>query len=386
MKVLKSTQIAIGALLLGIGAVSGYRFYSDSQLNSFNPPPLKPGKLNIVGIQSKAYGIRISNDVAQLVERKGSSFDPGSKEDAGPMSGVDAKRIPMRELLQSLQGNKEALGRFIMVMNDAGETDDWPPIRNVWPADRLKRALDGSDPKLTEQLEQDLNMKLDGTPLQKFRMASYSNGIIVEVPVSVLINLGGKQTTLTGNVQSPYRPVFIQTLESKVKEKAGLTVQMLADTYGLLADTMLRGEKGEKVEGGVRRENIKASIEELLSTSRAERLSTRPQEVLQAAEVLVNDDLIVSASAKEEDASYDGKKRSYTITLQLTDEGRKRLWKYSRGRTGAQLLVINDGVAVAAPIIQHDLAQSELSITQLHDKNLVDEFVQAVNDLKSTRR
>ncbi len=68
------------------------------------------------------------------------------------------------------------------------------------------------------------------------------------------------------------------------------------------------------------------------------------------------------------------------LTIEMTDEGRRRLWQYSEDKIGTQLLLIVDGVAIAAPKISHELAQGELTITQMADEGLVKEdTVNAIN-------
>jgi hypothetical protein len=68
------------------------------------------------------------------------------------------------------------------------------------------------------------------------------------------------------------------------------------------------------------------------------------------------------------------------MALNLTPEGKDRLWQFSRkGNIGAQLLVIHNGIAIAAPRIRHELAQSNVSITQLPERSLAQETVDFLN-------
>jgi hypothetical protein len=62
-----------------------------------------------------------------------------------------------------------------------------------------------------------------------------------------------------------------------------------------------------------------------------------------------------------------------------SDEGRKRLWKYSINEVGSQILLLVDGIAIAAPRIQHPLTQSQLSIKGLPDEVLVSDAADAMN-------
>jgi hypothetical protein len=70
----------------------------------------------------------------------------------------------------------------------------------------------------------------------------------------------------------------------------------------------------------------------------------------------------------------------HDLTVKLTPEGRDRLWQYSRGRVNSQLLLIVNGIAIAAPRIQHELAQGELTITQMPDEVLVRDAVEIINE------
>ena len=67
------------------------------------------------------------------------------------------------------------------------------------------------------------------------------------------------------------------------------------------------------------------------------------------------------------------------ITINLTDEGRMRLWKYSVGRVESHLLLVADGIPIAAPIIRDELREGELTITQMEDEALVKDAVDALN-------
>ena len=113
-----------------------------------------------------------------------------------------------------------------------------------------------------------------------------------------------------------------------------------------------------------------------ISPDRAADLAAKPQRVLENAAVILNDDQIISASAK----TYKANKRELTdITINLTDEGRDRLWKYSHDRQGFQLLLVVDGIAIAAPRISHELSQRDVTISQLPDASLAEEAVDLMN-------
>ena len=69
----------------------------------------------------------------------------------------------------------------------------------------------------------------------------------------------------------------------------------------------------------------------------------------------------------------------FDLSVDVSDEGRRRLWKYSKERVGTQLLLVADGIPIAAPRIQHELAQDSLTITQMEDEVLVRDAVEMLN-------
>jgi preprotein translocase subunit SecD len=125
-----------------------------------------------------------------------------------------------------------------------------------------------------------------------------------------------------------------------------------------------------------KREHVKNSIEGIISPQRTRQLAESPQSILKNAQVVINGSHIAGASYK---TIVGGQRPKYNLTIQLTDEGRNRLWKYSMNRVGSHLLLIVDGVAIAAPIIGHALTQSELTIKGLTDEVSVREAVDRLN-------
>ena len=105
-----------------------------------------------------------------------------------------------------------------------------------------------------------------------------------------------------------------------------------------------------------------------------------PRRLLASATVVLNERSITDASSRDY-PSNDGKTLS-DLTVNLTDEGRRRLWKFSKDRVGDQILLVADDVAIAAPRIEHELALSEFTVTQLRDKVLVDGAVATIKGSK----
>jgi hypothetical protein len=371
-----STKIAIGFLAISGGTYYGYQIITDQMVLGEKFPVLTPGDVNIVGIDPGAgYKIITANYMAQLVETKG-SFENSSSDEGGADSGSIKRRVPVREMLQTLQGNGKALGQFVMIMNDMREDDSWPSVHVVWKAADIKKAIEG-DPVLKPKLERDLNMHLDGMPLNTLNIDSLENGIIIETPVTVMVNLNGKVSPVTGPVQEPYTPRFIKQVQQQYKEKSDLTNQMQAGYYRSEATRLL---EDPKLVGA--REIISKSLLERISPSLAKERIQTPEKLLRSATIVVNNSLITGAKMSEYKGG-DGKPY-YDLTVDLNDEGRRRLWQYSKKRVGTQVLLTADGIPITQARIVHELAQSELTIKQMQDKNLVKDAVDRINgDSKS---
>jgi len=369
MKIRSSTKIAIGFTIIVAGSIYGYEYAMRQAIMSEHFTPVVPGKVNLVGINAGAgFKILVVNEMAQLVQAS-EKFQGAETSDSGATEGAIKKHIPIREMLEVLKGNEKALGPFIMKVNDRDENDGWPPIRVIWKAEDLTKALHG-DKALEKKLIHDLNINLDGTPLPTLVRTSLENGIIIDKPIPVKVTIEGKQTIKIGRFQEPYKPIMMQTIEKRYADKQ-VTIDTIRGYYGDEAKNILDHKS--------KPEDIRNSIETRLSKSNASELAEYPQHILESAQVVINDSLIDKASYRSTDTNNGP---VYDITIELTDEGRKRLWQFSEDRIGTQIMLINNGVAIAAPRINHELAQGELTITQLKDKRLVEEVVDLINQHK----
>jgi hypothetical protein len=365
MKIRASAKIAIGFVALSAAVYFGWQLYAGITVDSVKFEPLKPSRVNIVGINPESgYGILVANHAAQLVQGGPGKFEAGG----GPENAsdpVDRKRVPIREMLQAMQGDSEALGQVVAVMNDMQETVDWPTERIVWKDEDVRKAIAG-DPVLKPKLEAALNVTLDGVPLRRISLTAYENGIIVETKVACKVQVGSEVRQMEGPLQVPFRPRLSGMIATQLKDKA-YDLVTLAGHYALQA---------QKVAEGGQKENVAASLERIIDPSNNAMLAEPAEQVLRSATVVVNDTMIESASYRSYTA---GRDQLSDMTIQLNEEGRKRLWQFSRRRVGSQLLLIVDGVAIAAPRIGHELAQGELQITQLPDRVLVQDAVDAIN-------
>ena len=352
-----SNSILLGFIGLVASTYVGLTLYSNYRVSNIKFQQVKPGKVNIVGFElGRGFRIIVANQVAQLVEG-GDSKNSGSIE-----------RVPMRDLLQTLQGNEEALGRFVMTVNDMRE-NDLPPTRVYWTEEQLKGAMEG-DSTLKKKLESDLNMTLEGRPLDQFRPSTMWNGIVIRMKVPVTVNVGGEKKVLKGEVLMPYKPQFLSRIEKQVQEKANLDEKTMTGYYIEEAKKVLASKQAEPV--------IPALIG-FISASRKQQLAEAPTRILGSATVIISDQMI-------QDASYEtvptNKGNLYNMKLQLSNEGRDQLWYYSKGRVGAQILLVADGIAIAAPRITQELAATDLDITQLEDEGLVKDALEMIKGNK----
>jgi preprotein translocase subunit SecD len=106
-----------------------------------------------------------------------------------------------------------------------------------------------------------------------------------------------------------------------------------------------------------------------------------PQKVLNSITSVINESQILGARYDTESTS---KGKRFTLILDLSDEGKKRIWQFTRDRVNSQLLITVDGVAIAAPIIAHPIADNEISIRGLEDESLVKEAVATINEKRAT--
>jgi len=369
MKVRSSTKIAIGFTIIAAGSIYGYQYAMRRAIMGEHFQPLVPGTVNLIGINPGAgFKILVVNEMAQLVKAS-DEFHGNESDDAGSTEGAVKKHIPIREMLAVLKGDESKVGPFIMKVNDRDENNNWPPTRVIWKGEDLQKALHG-DKALEAKLVHDLNINLDGSPLPTLIRSSMENGIILDYPIPIKVTIAGKQTTVVGRFQEPYKPTLMSAVENKLNDK-------------LVTDDTIRGYYKEEAEPQMndpsKRENVRKALLIRLAPANAKELAEYPQHILESAFVIVNDSLIDSASYRSYETT-NGKTND--LTIELTDEGRRRLWQFSEDRIGTQIMFINDGIAYAAPKINHELSQGELTITQMPDERLVKEAVAAINNKK----
>lgn len=369
-KMRSSTKIAIAFAALMGGGYYGYKAISGYLLDRIKFDPIKPGNVNIVGVDtSKGYYIVVANQIAQLVMGEIGNFQAGDPDESAS-SDSERKRVPIHDLLKSLQGDEMALGKFIMSMNNMSDRD-FPAYPRIWKSEDVERAIE-SDPELLAKLEQDLNVKLDGTPLETVRISALEEGIVLDSPVEVEAQVGAERKRLVGRVQQQYSPRFCMNVWDSVSQKSNLTQNVIIGSYREAARAIFADPK--------LKEDVKESILGRISPQRMANLARIPQTILDSAQVIVNDGLIERAEY-ESYRTNDGK-TLFNINLFLNEEGRKRLWQYSKRQPNAQLLFTWEGIAIAAPRIRGELALSKVTISQLADETLVRDAVDSINQAR----
>jgi len=364
-KLRSGTKFVLVAGALILAAYYGREVWAEYQTRG-DLPALGPGRVNLIAMApGGGYKILVANDVAQLAEVPDTEFD--APVDRPETMGSNIKRIPIPDLLKSLQGDEAALSNLVMTVGDVGERDPAPDMAQ-FTVEQIRAALDG-DPKARKALVRALNVELDGTPAPFLNRSALEYGVGIRYPVPVRVNVMGKAKTLTATVLLVYRPRLLIEMQRRLLDKA-ITRQQEVGHYVTLAREVMQDPS--------RKENVRRSLEALIDPGRAAGYADRPQRLLANATVLITQNQIESAQVQEVRGN-DGRVR-YNLSLSLTPEGQKRLWKYSRGRQGFQLLLISDGVAIAAPTIRHELSERSVVIERIPDRRLVMEAAKLMNE------
>lgn len=365
MRLLPATKIALGLAALAAVAWFGWNAYVDARLARLSFEPVKPGAVNLVALDlGRGYKIVVANRLASLRRGAAAAFGaPGS--DGGDEDA--SKPISIRDLLGAMQGDAERLARLVMSLNDITD-DQIPDDAPVWPAERIESALAG-DGAERARLIQDLNVTLEGEPLDQVHMRALNNGIVLDIPVTVQVGAG--VGPVVARVRTAYMPRFLDAVSRHMREKFDVTREAIIGYY--------REEARLLADGKANREDVAASLRGRIEQGRRDRLAEQAQHLVSSARILINEAHVTGASASSELTTAG--KDVHRLMLSLDEEGRDRLWKFSRRRKGFQLLVVVDGIALAAPTITHELSRRSVTITNMPDKVLVDDAVARIGEL-----
>lgn len=377
MNKIRPYQILIAFLVLIAGAYFGYQAYAGVMIDSKVLPPIEPGKVTLLGVDAggQGYKIIVSNEIAQLIQTPKGGLSAPDMGDSGGDEGdaTDKKHVPLKEMVESLQGDKKALGDLVVEMSDELRKfrDAIVPKAPIWTADDLKKVLAG-DKALTAKFTHDTNVDLHGMPANFINPNALYSGITIDLPVPVRVDVKGVPQTLVAHVQVPYRSEFTKRVSNEI------LAHSFEPTTAQIEGYYLQDAK-EVDDNPAQRENVAKSIRARLASEVVAGYAEAPERILSNTTVILNETCI--ADAHKDTVPTDSGKTVYDLVLDLSDEGRDRLWKYSRHRSGTQLLLIVNGVAIAAPFVRHELEQKEVTITQMVDPDLVDDAVSTIKSV-----
>jgi len=370
VKLRGSHIIAIAAVVTTAAAYFGWQVYAGQTIDAKSFPELKPAKFTIVGVSlDRGYKILISNRIAQLVQVVGSDELEIDNTSTTGNEGARKLRVPLDEMLKSLQGDEVALGKLVTKMNDQLRTVEITGSEVVWEASDVVKAIEG-DAELKKRLVRDLNVDLEGNPTTEIRPEALLNGIVIRAFVPVNVRVEGKEVTLKAPIMLPYRPRFCADVTKGYEEELQPTQEMIRGHYVTQAQRLSANPN--------EREDVVTALKNRTDEAKLARLYAEgPTNLLKKAHVIITEDFIESATIKEVEAP--DRRKLFDLALNLTPEGRDRMWQYSRKKDQRQLLVVHNGVAIAAPVISHELAQASINITQVPERSLAQGAVDFLN-------
>ncbi|HLK15027.1 MAG TPA: hypothetical protein VKT78_09490 [Fimbriimonadaceae bacterium] len=358
----------------------GWTYGAGAYILSQHFGALEPRQFCLVGLKTgHGFTIQVSNRVAHLVESKDVDFQNSGndKEEETESEGASKKKLPIKEMMDSLRGDEAALSKFVGAVGDLNPKEEWPPRAPVWSAEDIKKVLAG-DPELTKKLVPELNVDLDGKPLSELHISALENGIIVETPVPVHVQVGAQQRLLQARVKRWYQPDVMVATNARFSQRFDVTNKEKAAYYKEAVDD-------QQAKGKL--ENVRQKLERLVDPSGLMDAAAKAELILSSAFVVVTDEQIDHASFRPSEVGTQGLGKDtaasmWDLDLHVTNEGRLRLWQYSKLHPHDQLLLVSNGVAIAAPRIRHELVDSNLTIVQMPDKGLL---VEAVDSLQKNK-
>ncbi|MCG9896100.1 MAG: hypothetical protein MH204_11560, partial [Fimbriimonadaceae bacterium] len=225
---LKFILPAVAAMALVFGGLQAWTWWN---LRGYEVKPMRPGEITILAVTpGQGYRVIVANRVAQLGEV--SESEEGSR---GGFGGVDTtsasnlKRIPMRELLQSLDGDGKGLGLLVERMNDT-VTPENPASPIVWTEADIRQAL-AEEGELRRRLELDLQTTLDGRPIAQFSASRVLNGITILTDVPIEVNVGGEVQTVVAKVRQRYQTRLATKVEKEINEEFNPSDEKMVAIY-----------------------------------------------------------------------------------------------------------------------------------------------------------
>ncbi|MCH8274487.1 MAG: hypothetical protein IH851_06840, partial [Armatimonadetes bacterium] len=341
MKLRGGTRFAIG-VVLALSIWFGGNWVLSNTVPATGLPRIEPGAVNLIGVTLSGERIVVGNGIAQLVQGAASEFSSPGGSSLGAASGTT---VPTKALTGSLRLEPEAVSELIAAL--AGmDTQDYPRKEIVWEKSDVEQAMAG-DEELRARLERQLNTRLDGTPTDTIIPNYLRSGIYVRLPVPVSVPAEDGSVAVTAHVLLPYKTRLAARVANHrlIKDKYEPSE---ADWQGAYEETW------DAMEQDGSTEDVAASLKNLMSESRVRALARPVERLLERVTVLLTERQILGAD-QERFPKPAGKGYTYTVNLHLTQEGRDRLWRYTHDNPGCQLLFVVDGVAIAAPTVQHEM-------------------------------
>lgn len=336
-------------------------------------PPLAPKEVSLIGIRLAGERIIVSGGIAQLAVDEEADFQ--QKQERGEPVGAVGAKIPIGGLTAALQYRPEGLEELAMALNRV-EQQILPDPEATWDAADIRRAL-GGDAGLQQRLERDLNTTLEGEPADLISKTRTFSGIWIRLPLTAKVPAPGGPRNIEFSLTIPFSTSLVQRVRThpQVRETFDVDITTLALVYEEVWGTM-------KSAGS---DPPRKAIENLLSPSRMAAMVGPVERLLSRVTVLLTEDQIEGVSLQEFQTS-DPDVKSHTINLELTREGRDRLWQYTRRNPGTQLLLVVEGVAIAAPIVQHEMMYYTAAISNILEEDLAKNAVDLIRKAKNSTR
>ncbi len=345
-----STKIALFFSLLTISFWAGYKFYPKWKLHSFEWEPVQPGQLNLIALPRNApFGIISSNHTVSLIENPDRLY---SYE----------KKIPLKEILETLQGNPKALTKLAMFSMQIDETKILHQ-KNIWDIRSIDQALSGH-PTFIQKLENDLNMKLDGTPLPYIQKSAVENGILIKLPLAVTIPSARGNQPLTSYILEPYKPKLIKNLEKKLQTHFVISPKILKETYQNVAKPSFLDP--------FKREDIKRHLQNSISSYRIQQISISTEKFLNLFQIIFTEKFVDSANYSFHNKDPDQKISE--LTLKLNHEGQMRLLHYIQKNKGTKFLFTLDGIGIISSTLDQGFIGSKITF-KIHAHKSIDKLI-----------
>jgi len=330
-------------------------------------PRLTPGRVSLIGLTVPGYHIVVSNGIARLQIGSPAKFGgPDRVESTG-------SSIPMHGLMGTLALEPDAANELIRALNDIKYAIE-PLADRIWTKERIDKAIATHGSERSE-LEYDLATQLNGQGVDRVSWDHLTTGIWLEVPIPLAVPSAKGKETVVAKVLLPYRTRLSTMTENNLK-------RLLA--RGRLAEDLrpepqtVAGVYNEALEAEAGKyEDVVASLRRYFSREAIAQMVEPVEGLLRDVEILVTDQTITGAEI-EAVPREDGKGDLYSILLDVTQDSRDRMWQYTYRHPASQLLLVSNGVAIAAPVVQHEIKYSTVEITGIAEKQLAEEALEFI--------